>query len=277
MRFRIVALDIDGTLLNSQGELPPENAEAVRKTTELGVQIILVTGRRFSTAKRIAENLNLDSPLVTHNGALIRFPFLEERLASWFLSPETASLVLRSVPDLLTYAVLHSDKPPAGQLTVHSRSRDNLPLRSYLEKVPQSVREVDSLESLLDEDLIQIMFSGELGPIQRIESSLIELGHCGILRLSKTYYPSKNIGILDVLHKHCSKGNALAYLSRRYDCPPDQIVAIGDNHNDLEMLEFAGLGVVMANCVDELKNRGFRETASNDESGVARALQDYVW
>lgn len=277
MRFRLVALDIDGTLLDSQGQLPPENAEAVKVTSKLGIRVILVTGRRFSTAKRIAESLGLDNPLVVHNGALIRSPFLEEPLATWFLSPDTASLVLKSAPDLLPYAVLHSDKSPTGQLTVHSRSRDNLPLRSYLEKVPQSVREVDSLETLLDKDLIQIMFSGELDAIQRIEGLLTELGLDGLARLSKTYYPSRNIGILDVLNKQCSKGNALAYLSECYGCPPQQILAIGDNHNDLEMLEFAGLGVVVANCVDELKNRGFRETSSNDESGVARALQEYVW
>jgi len=277
MPFRIVALDIDGTLLDSQGRLPPENADAVRKTAALGIRIILVTGRRFSTARRIAETLSLDNPLVVHNGALIRFPFLEERLASWFLSPETASLILKSAPDVLTYAVLHSDKSPTGQLVVHTDSRNNLPLRSYLEKVPQSVKEVDSLESLLDNDLIQIMFSGELDAIQRIEASLVDLGLDGIAKLSKTYYPSRNIGILDVLEKSCSKGRALEHLSIHYDCPAEQILAIGDNHNDLEMLEFAGMGVVVANCVNELKNRGFRETSSNDELGVARALQEFVW
>ena len=277
MRFRIVALDIDGTLLDSQGALPQENAEAVRKTAGLGIRIILVTGRRFSTARRIAENLGLDNPLIVHNGALIRFPFLEKKLASWFLSPEAASLILKSAPDVLTYAVLHSDKSPAGQLTVHYHSRNNLPLRSYLEKIPQSVREVDSLEALLDQDLIQIMFSGELEAVQKIEASLIDLGLSSLVKLSKTYYPSKNIGILDVLDKRCSKGHALAHLSVHYDCPPEHILAIGDNHNDLEMLEFAGLGVVMANCVNELRNRGFRETSSNDELGVARALHDYVW
>ena len=277
MPFRIVALDIDGTLLDTEGRLPPGNVDAVRRTTELGIRIILVTGRRFSTARRIAETLGLEDPLVVHNGALIRFPFMEKRLASWFLSPETASLILKSAPDVLTYSVLHSDKSPAGQLTVHSRSRDNLPLRSYLDKIPQSVREVDSFDSLLDNDLIQIMFSGELAAIQRIETSLIDLGLNDIVKLSKTYYPSKNIGILDVLDKCCSKGRALAHLSVHYDCPPEQIMAIGDNHNDLEMLEFAGTGVVVANCVQELKNRGFRETSSNDELGVARALRELVW
>jgi Cof subfamily protein (haloacid dehalogenase superfamily) len=277
MSFQIVALDIDGTLLDSQGQLPPENVEAVRKTVERGIKIILVTGRRFSTAKRVAETLELDNPLVTHNGALIRFPFLEERLASWFLAPEIASVVLNSTPDFLAYAVLHSDKSPIGQLTVHPLSRNNLSLRSYLDKLPQAVQEVDSLNSLLDADLIQIMFSGELEAIRRIEESLIGLGLAGMVRMSRTYYPSRNIGIIDILDKGCSKGNALSYLARYYGCPPERILAIGDNHNDLEMLKFAGTGVVVSNCVEELKSHGFKETSSNDELGVARALEQYVW
>ncbi len=275
MDVQLVALDIDGTLLDSQGNLPAENVEAIRKTAERGIKVILVTGRRFVTAQRIASVLKLHTPLIAHNGALIRFPFREDRLDSCFLSPQAASVVLEATVDFLPYTVLHMDKPPDGQLVVHSLTRTNPPLRTYLDKVPPAVHEVDSLQDLLDGDIIQIMFSGELKHVQAIENRLLHSTVLQWVRISKTYYPSKNIGIMDILDWRCSKGRALAFLADYYGHAPGQILAIGDNHNDLEMLEYAGLGVVVANCVEDLRGRGFEETTSNDDLGVARALTKY--
>ena len=94
--------------------------------------------------------------------------------------------------------------------------------------------------------------------------------------MTKTYYPEKGLGIIDLLDKGCSKGAALRYLASYYGLMPEEILAIGDNHNDLEMLEFAGVGVIMGNCVEDLKSRGFYETASNNENGVALALRQFV-
>jgi hypothetical protein len=96
------------------------------------------------------------------------------------------------------------------------------------------------------------------------------------IKLTKTYYPEKNLGIVDILDKNCSKRRALEFLADSFGHQPDEILAIGDNHNDLEMLEYAGIGVVVSNCVAELKGRGFEETSSNNDCGVAEALEKFI-
>ena len=275
MKFKIVAVDIDGTLLDSRGELPSENASAVRRTVDLGVKVILVTGRRYGTARRVAYSLQLDFPLITHNGALVKYPTHSERLATWFLSPGIASEILAATAPLLPYVVLHRDKPLEGQMVTHPLSLENRALQGYLEKMPQAVCQLESLEDAIDDDLIQIMFAGTLAAMLEVEKSFENSGLLDKLKLTKTYYAEKNIGIVDILDKECSKRCALEFLAGFYDCQPREILAIGDNHNDLEMLEYAGVGVVMKNCVDELKGKGFEETSSNDDFGVAKTLQRF--
>lgn len=276
MPIKLVALDIDGTLLDSRGLLPPENAEAIAETLNRGIKIVLVTGRRWGMARRIAVSLGLPFPLVVHNGALIKFPATLHRLAACFIEAETASAILQHTRDYLKYTVLHRDFTANGQTIVHPSCLDNLMMRNYLFQFRDSVVSTTSLEEMIDLQLIQVMFGGELEAMQQIEKSLRAAGLLDRVKLTKTCYPERNLGILDLLHINCSKKAALEFLGRFYAVRRDEIMAIGDNHNDLEMLEYAGTGVVVANCVEELKGRGFLETSSNDQAGVAKALRRYL-
>jgi Cof subfamily protein (haloacid dehalogenase superfamily) len=276
MKFKMVAVDIDGTLLDSCGELPAENAWAIRSTVDRGIKVILVTGRRYGMAVRVAESLGLAFPMIVHNGALVKSAQPSERLAKWFLSPQIASKILEATIPFLSYTVLHRDKSLQGQMVVHRKCRENQLLQGYLSKMPQSVLEVECLENAVDPDLIQVMFSGVLPAMLEVESCLNRLGLLEYVKLTKTHYVDKNLGIVDILHKDCSKRQALEFLAGFYGCLPEEVLAIGDNFNDLEMLEYAGVGVIVANCVEALKGRGFVETSSNNELGVAKALQRYV-
>jgi Cof subfamily protein (haloacid dehalogenase superfamily) len=276
MKTKLVALDIDGTLLDSNGELPIENAKAVEKVLRQGVKIILVTGRRSATALKVASSLNLNSPLIAHNGALIKVPHHSVRIRAQFIRPEIAMQILSGTENYLEYVVLHNDKDEYGQQIVHPSCRHNALMQRYLAHFPDGVREIQDLIDVLDEDLIQVMFGGHLPVVKEIEEHLVISGLHSQVNMTKTYYPEKGLGIIDLLDKGCSKGAALRYLANYYGLMPEEILAIGDNHNDLEMLEFAGIGVIMGNCVEDLKGRGFRETASNNENGVALALRQFV-
>jgi Cof subfamily protein (haloacid dehalogenase superfamily) len=276
MKIKLVALDIDGTLLDSQGQLPIENAKAIEEVLRRGVKIILVTGRRSGTALKVASSLNLNSPLIVHNGALIKAPHNSVRIRAQFIRPEIAMQILLRTENYREYLVLHRDKNANGQQVVHPSCRHNALMQRYLAHFPDGVLESQSLTEVLDEDLIQVMFGGHLPAVQEIEEHLVLSGlHHGV-SLTKTYYPEKGLGIIDLLDKGCSKGVALRFLANYYGLMPGEILAIGDNHNDLEMLEFAGTGVIMGNSVEDLKNRGFQVTASNNENGVALALRQFV-
>jgi Cof subfamily protein (haloacid dehalogenase superfamily) len=276
MAIKLVALDIDGTLLDSRGDLPIENGRAIDESVRRGIKVILVSGRRWSMARRVSAALKLTFPVVAHNGALIRSPIDSHRLASCFLKPGIAKEILAHSHEHVGYLVLHRDQDFSGQTIIHPACRKNLLMQGYLGQFPETVTETESLLPWADADLIQIMFGGELPAIMEIEEMLHSRAQGEKLRLTKTYYPHKNLGIIDLLDKDCSKRTALEFLAGYYGVSREETMAIGDNHNDLEMLEYAGIGVVVENCVKELKGRGFEETASNDEGGVARALHRFI-
>lgn len=276
MALKWIAADIDGTILDSSSRLPPENVTAFRQARDRGVEVVLVTGRRYGAAVWVANGLGLSSPLIVNNGAMIVCPVQSRRLARWFLAPEVATAILSATSSYAHCTVLHKDRPAAGQLVVCSRPRTNGQLHHYLNKVPGVTVQVESLQSEVDGDLIEIMFSGPLGVMEAVEGRLRESGFEKHVRIAKTYYREKDLGIIDVLNRDCSKRSALDFLARSRGIRPAEIMAIGDNHSDLEMLEYAGVGVVMANGVAVLKNRGLYETASNDDLGVARAVGRFI-
>jgi 5-amino-6-(5-phospho-D-ribitylamino)uracil phosphatase len=276
MDIKLVALDIDGTLLDSRGELPDENVKAIQEVLQQGVKIILVTGRRMGTAKRISVSLGLDFPLIVHNGALIKSPYDPHRIRAQFINPEIALKILAGTENYLEYVVLHCDKNADGQQVVHPSCRNNALMQRYLGHFPDGVIESHTLTNALDADLIQLMFGGHLSIVKEIERFLIHSGLAGHAKMTKTYYPERDLGIIDLLDAGCSKGTALNHLATHYGLLPEEILAIGDNYNDLEMLEFAGIGVVMGNCVEELKGKGFHETAGNNDNGVAMALRRFL-
>ncbi len=176
----------------------------------------------------------------------------------------------------LQYVVLHRDIGANGQTVVHPACSTNQKMQGYLSQFPEAVLECPALETMVNSELIQIMFGGELTAMLELERLLADSSRFEEMKLTKTYYPGKNLGIIDLLHKNCSKRTALEFLVELYGTSREEVMAIGDNHNDLEMLEYAGLGVIVANCVPELRGRGFVEVGNNNEGGVAMALQSYL-
>ena len=132
------------------------------------------------------------------------------------------------------------------------------------------------LESCLDEDPIQLMFTGRFEPIREAEAALRSLPFVEDFSLALTLYEDKDFAMIDIINPAVSKGAALAEWAGLRGIPREDILAIGDNHNDLEMLSFAGMPVVMANGVPELKARGWHITGSNDEDGVAAAIEQFA-
>ncbi len=132
------------------------------------------------------------------------------------------------------------------------------------------------LENCLDEDPIQVMFTGPFLPVREALEILKKMPEAALFSLALTEYEERNFSILDVIRKGCSKGAALAEWAQRRGIRREEVMAIGDNWNDREMLEFAGLAVVMGNSVPELKSLGWPVTLTNDEGGLAEAIRTYA-
>ena len=278
MPIKLIALDIDGTLLDSQSRLSPENAAAIAQIVERGVRVALVTGRRFNSAKLIATQLSHPVELIVSNGALVKSMEGETHYRRLLAAP-TARKIVEATAEFRSYTGVIFDRD-ARQVIFEHVDWEGPFVGPYLRRHRSQVDEVAPLTDCLNgEDPVEVMFIGECETLRRIFRLLDRRGDDGArdaYSLALTEYEDRGLSMLDALAPGVSKGEALREWTAGQGIHRDEVMAIGDNWNDREMLEYAGLPIVMGNAVADLKNRGWQETLSNDESGVAHALRRYL-
>jgi Cof subfamily protein (haloacid dehalogenase superfamily) len=274
--IHLIALDIDGTLLDSKGQLSEANKCAVNEAVQRGILVSLVTGRRFSTAEPIAKLFEHDLPIIANNGAVIKSSRGHHLSYRDPLSLEAAQRVLRATRKFRGSCVVHAEETESGELVCEEIDLANRPLRWYLDKSREVVRRVVSLEDFLTTDPIQIMFGGPVATMNAVIEAVTPLSDSAVARVTKTEYPSRDVSIVDVLSPSSSKAAALQFLLAQHGWAPKNLMAIGDNHNDHDMLELSGTAVIMGQSVEELKTLDRHVTATNDEDGVARAIHEFV-
>ena len=275
MAVKLIALDIDGTLLDSKWKLPEANRAAIAEAARRGIEVALVTGRRYDFAMPIARSIGSPLTMIVSNGALIRTQDGETRLRH-LLSREVAAHVLAITQLWRDGAAVVFDRPRENQVMLESLETDD-PMRSaYYTRNQEFLGVCKPLENSLTEDPIQVMFSGRVETMQEVEDVLRQDTRASEFVVATTVYKARDFAMIDVLHPRCSKGASLAEWATLRGLSREEVMAIGDNHNDVEMLAFAGIPVVMGNCVPELKQRGWHVTASNDENGVAAAIEQFA-
>ncbi len=272
---RLIAIDIDGTLLDSRQQMPEANCRAIAEAVARGIEIAVVTGRRYNFALPIAERIPAPLTMVLNNGAVLRSKDGTTHQIH-LLPKEVALLVLRATPEFRDGTAVQFDRNGKGQV-VHEHIDWNDPVRgTYLLRNREYLAEVSPLETCLTEDPIQVMFTGPVDRIRAVAELLESLPFANRLSLARTFYESRNFAFVDVIRAGCSKGATLAEWVSMRGIPREEVMAIGDNLNDREMLEYAGVPVVMGNSVQELKSFGWRETLTNDEAGVAHAITEFA-
>ncbi len=273
-RVRLIALDIDGTLLRGDRTISARTRIAIDHARAAGVRVVLVTGRRHPSARRVAEDLGGELPLVLHNGALVVEDGCVRRCRPL---PRAAALRAISVGRAAgAEPVLHCGKGGEGWLLVDAAARPGGLVGYYLARAQNEVRVVgDLVAAATTEEPIQVMFGGDRAQMDPLSCRLAaELG--GSARVERTVYPSTGVVLLDVLHPRVGKAEALSFLQERWGIAASETLAIGDNWNDREMLERSGLGFVMGNADPDLLALGLPMLPSNDEDGVARAIEQHV-
>jgi hydroxymethylpyrimidine pyrophosphatase-like HAD family hydrolase len=287
---RLIALDLDGTLLDNEGRVPPGNIEALGRAVEAGIEIVVATGRRFDFARPIFEQLPRPLTLIVSNGAAVKTcggETLERRL----LPRETARTVLAAVPAHRSAAALLFDRPHDAQVVFERVDWDHPRHGRYFRANRRYIVEIAPLERALTEDPLQLMFTGGCVEMRDLFDTL----RAGVppsapavsdapgrgardgtgappYAVTLTEYLHRDFSLVDIIGEGCSKGAALAAHAARRGVPAADVMAIGDNLNDLQMLEFAGHPVIMGNAVEELKARGWPTAPANDEAGVAAAI-----
>jgi Cof subfamily protein (haloacid dehalogenase superfamily) len=272
MAVKLIALDIDGTLLDSRWTLPEANRAAIAEATRRGIEVALVTGRRYDFAMPIALQIGAPLTMIVSNGAIIRTQDGETHLRH-LLPRDTAARVLEITRPWRDSAAVIFDRPRENQVILETFGTDDPIRTAYYARNKEFIGQAVPLESCLTEDPLQVMLSGKVDTMRQVEAVLRAGQASENFKVASTVYESRDFAMIDVIHPQCSKGAALAEWATLRGLTREEIMAVGDNHNDMEMLSFAGVPVVMGNCVPELRNFGWHETASNDHNGVAAAIE----
>jgi len=268
--LRLIAIDIDGTLLSPEFRVSETDLATLRRAHSQGIEVILVTGRRHTFALPIAQQLGFDLWLISSNGAVTR-SLAGETFHRDLLPEATCRELLGVMQEFRGQTVLTFDSNRAGTIVIERLDLLEASIKRWLEKNMQYIQFVVPIEDALTTDPVQAMFCGPVADMQRV---LRVLESCGLpITVLRTEYPGRDLSIVDVLNAGCSKGHALERWANYRGITRDQVMAVGDNYNDIEMLEFAGHPFIMGNASEELRSRGWKLTRSNAESGVSAAIE----
>jgi len=261
--YRLIATDLDGTLLTPDGTISAATREALTAAQELGVALVIATGRNYPMMRYFCHDLRLSAPQISCNGAVVVAPATGDLLHVSTVPPAFVGPVLRFLEEQGVPAAFFS----LLELWI---SHDNPYAELLIPRELDPPRTVDSLYSLTDTPCAKLVAMDPPEVIERLRP-LAEARFGADLYVTQT---SRNL--LEFHHPQVSKGHALAQIARDLGVSPHEVIAFGDSHNDLEMLRFAGLGVAMGNASDEVKAVADLVTLPNDQDGIARVVSQYI-
>ena len=295
---RIIAVDMDGTLLATGGSVSEANRAAIAAAEAAGVEFVVATGRRHCYAMRQLRGLGLRDAnlLVSSNGAVVR-TVGHALVRRAFMTRRSSERLFAHLGEFRNALVVTFDcvgpdgEDERGALVVEELADLHASIERWMVANEPYIAHVQPIERCLERgEPIQMMLCGTVERMRRAEVLLRSMpgvqaaemdgvgnGEAVEITLHRTEYPERDLSIVDILPAGASKGAALALLAKERGIDPGEVMAIGDNWNDLSMLEMAGHPVMMGNAPAELlamaQERGWAVTASNDEDGVAEAIR----
>ncbi len=261
--YKLIAIDIDDTLINDDKEVTPATQEALKQAVERGVIVTLATGRAYASAKTIARQTGLNVPIITYQGALIKNLMDEQVLLERFVPREAAHKLL----DYCLEHNLHLQTYIDDKLYTRE---DNDKIRGYVElnRTPYYVE--PNFRSLMDKPTPKLLIIDDPAFLDELAPVLRELlGPEVHITKSKPHF-------LEIMHKEGTKGHALAFLAAHFGCELSETIGVGDSWNDRELLETAGLGVAMGNSTPALKEIADYVAPGNNEDGVKAVIDRFI-
>lgn len=266
MVYKLLALDLDDTLLDEQSQISERNLRAIAEAKRRGLLVTIATGRMFNSARRYAEQLQIDLPVIAYHGALIKNPQSGEELWHCPVPRDLAAAVIMQVEAAGFHInVYFEDSLYTQEENEYTRYYEDFAsvaitpvgdLVSFMERFPQGPTKL----TIIDWD----------GRIERLEKSLnAELGEQLKILQSRPYF-------LEITCTKATKGQALQFLAQKQGIRREETVAIGDSYNDLDMIQYAGLGVAVANARREVRDAADLVTVTNGEDGVAEVIEKYI-
>jgi len=270
MRHRLLALDIDGTILGPDREVSDTTRKAIGEALRRGLRVVLCTGRRYRSALPIARSLGLPGPIVVHNGALVKDTARGTTIEATYLAVELQAeirAVLRSHGAPLVYV----DGWPEEDVLTESQGRIHPHQAGYLDFYGSLCRRVPDLDAAPRADAVMMSVVADAAAIEALRPrALRALG--ARVRAHALQNPDSGAHSLEILAPGTGKWPALRRLAEAEGIAPHEIAAVGDDRNDVDLVENAGLGIAMGNAVAEVRAVADLVVSGNDRDGAAEAI-----
>lgn len=262
-KYKLIAADLDDTLLNDHLEISERNRRAFQLAQDMGVTVTIATGRMFRSALPIGLELGIKGPLVTYQGAFVKNIVTGE------------VMVHRPVPIDLARQVLTAGYENGVHINIYIN--DTLYMdkiteegRHYVEQAKVEMNPVGNLLDFLQDEPTKILFIGEPAFLDKLSHQMKEqFGDSLYITKSKPYY-------LEFMHPKATKMHGIGRLAELLGIRPEEIITFGDSYNDIEMIEYAGLGVAVSNAPQEIKEKADLVTDTNNNDGVAKVIEEFI-
>lgn len=272
MKYKLICMDMDGTLLNDKKQVSERAIRAINKAHDIGVKVVIATGRIFVSAEFYGDIIGVKAPIIASNGAYIREKDCDRAIYEEGLGKENYLMIVQLlkkyhiVPHFYTEDTIYTEEIIHSSLT-YKNANKTLPLNRQVKIVV-----VDDWNKLFQEENPRIIKAMAVGT----NEEKIKAAKAEFINLDKFQVVSSYKNCFEVMAKTTSKGNALKKICDYYGIHRNEIISIGDNENDISMIKFAGLGVAMGNAEAEVKDIADYVTATNEEDGVAKVIEKFV-
>lgn len=273
MKYKMICTDMDGTLLNTNKEISDKTKETIKIAHEMGVHIVLSTGRMFNSANYYASMIDIKTPIISANGAFIRDRSKEEVIYKNVLGKENCKIILGILKKhkihghFHTPSALFSDKLVFSAKIYDDMNKD-LPEDNKIE-INIIKDNWDEVFEKNEESIVKCIGIDE--DVEKVKRAKIDM-----LKVNGVEVVSSYENNFEIMTKGVSKGRGVEILAAYYNIKPEEVICIGDNENDLSMIKFAGLGVAMGNAPYSIKKEADYVTDTNDNDGVAKVIEKFI-
>jgi len=272
LNYKMVVLDLDGTLLNDKKELTAKNIEVLSQLRARNIEILIATGRRYRYAKKLFENIRFPITILSSGGSMVTNTVDDQRIMTTYLEDNLFHNIVKAGRDHDLYPLLHVDHSEEGFDFLIEFEKDSPCYKSYLTDNVREYRVIRDFLGYTGGRVLLMCFMGNRDMLARFEACLRE-------RFSDRFHSHimttlKRIGpVLEIMNPSGTKWSMLREYARILNIKPCEIIAVGDDNNDIEMIKNSGLGVAMKNATGLVKAGAKLITDyTNDEDGVARVL-----
>ena len=268
--YKLVSVDMDGTLLNSKGEISSENLTAIKEAISKGVKVVITTGRGIKSIEKFIEEIGLRNEneyVITNNGVSIHSTKTLKCINATTIESEDIKKLCLFGIESGAYIHMYDYNTESCYVLEENNytkfERDYVGMPTFID--PNFYENINK-----NEKAFKVLYFGVKEKMDELYNNMPEF-------IKNKFAIVRSLPIaIEIFSKECNKGNAVRDLAKRFNITMDQVISIGDQNNDFEMIKFAGLGIAMGNAVDRIKNVADYITDTNDNNGVAKVINKFI-